>query len=94
MGDYLDSPDTNEQAIQRVQEVVYVCRQEGFEMCNLMSSFSKVLDLISPSIVAPKGTNLTLSSAKLHWRWVPTKEYIVDKAIRTTHREKLQDSSH
>lgn len=60
MDDYLDSLDTEEDAIKRIREVMHVHRKEGFDMRNIMTNSQEVRTAINPEYLAPIGKGLTL----------------------------------
>ncbi|XP_055714978.1 uncharacterized protein LOC129809187 [Phlebotomus papatasi] len=68
--DYVDSCDTEAEAIQRAKEVAFIHKQGGFEIRNWVSNSSKFIRELSPEEAENKNMDLNGSSERvlgLHW---------------------------
>ena len=79
MDDYLDSVDTESEAITRIKEVLHIHEQGGFEMRNWISSSRKVLQAIPEDLRARGDIDLSSGTAlpterTLGVRWNPNED--------------------
>ena len=82
MDDYLDSADTELEAIRRVKEVIHIHEQGGFEMRNWISSSRRVLQAIPEHLRARGDIDLSSGTAlpterTLGVRWNPNDDCFV-----------------
>lgn len=52
MDDYLGAADTEDEAIKLIQEIIFVHKQGGFNICNWLSNSKEVIQKIEPALVA------------------------------------------
>ena len=96
MDDYLDSADTELEAIRRVKEVIHIPEQGGFEMRNWISSSRRVLQAIPEHLRARGDIDLNSGTAlpterKLGVRWNPNDDCFVFSLSPATVRSDVEE---